>query len=82
MNIFFKPWHTGNDLKALNATWDEEFSKYKFTAQQNQFIQNFNIRYECLDARDDYHAQMKMGVDPLFVGNWEDTNNDNENTKH
>jgi hypothetical protein len=33
-----KPWCTGNDLKALNTTWDEEFSKYKFTAQQNQFM--------------------------------------------
>ena len=43
MLTFFKPWRTGNDLKALNTTWDEEFSKYKFTAQQNQFIQNFNI---------------------------------------
>ena len=43
MLTFFKPWHTGNDLKKLNTTWDEEFSKYKFTAQQNQFMQNFNI---------------------------------------
>ena len=23
MLTFFKPWHTGNDLKALNTTWDE-----------------------------------------------------------
>jgi hypothetical protein len=48
-------------------------------AQQNQLMQNFNIRYECLDARDDYRAQMKKGVDPLFVGNWEDTTDDIEN---
>ena len=43
MLTFFKPWHTGNDLNALNTTWDEEFNKYKFTAQQNQLMQNFNI---------------------------------------
>jgi hypothetical protein len=59
MLTFFKPWRTGNDLKTLNTTWDEEFNKYEFTAQQNQLMQNFNIRYECLDARDDYRAQMK-----------------------
>ena len=47
---------------------------------QNQLMQNFNIRYECLDARDDYRAQMKKGVDPLFVGSWEDTTDDIENT--
>ena len=79
MLTFFKPWCTGNDLKALNTTWDEEFIKYKFTTQQNQLMQNFNIQYECLDARDEYRAQMKMGVNPLFVGNWEDTNDDIEN---
>ena len=45
-------------------------------------MQNFNIRYECLDARDDYRAQMKKGVDPLFVGSWEDTIDDVENTNY
>ena len=78
MLTFFKPWRTGNDLKNLNTTWDEEFNSYKFTAQQKQLMKNFNIRYECLDARDDYRAQMKKGVDPLFVGNWEDTTDDVE----
>jgi hypothetical protein len=82
MLTFFKPWRTGNDLKELNTTWDEEFNKYKFTSQQSQLMQNFNIRYECLDARDDYRAQMKKGVDPLFVGNWEDTTDDVENTNN
>ena len=81
MLTFFKPWCTGNDLKELNTTWDEEFNRYKFTAQQNQLLQNFNIRYECLDARDDYRAQMKKLVDPLFVDNWEDSTDDIENTK-
>ena len=72
MLTFFKPWCTGKDLKALNTTWDEEFTKYKFTIQKNQLMKNFNIQYECLDARDDYRAQMKKGIDPLFVGSWED----------
>ena len=82
MLTFFKPWRTGNDLKELNTTWDEEFNRYKFTTRQNQLMQNFNIRYECLDARDDYRAQMKKGIDPLFVGNWEDSTDDIENTNN
>ena len=45
-------------------------------------MQNFNIQYECLDARNDYHAQMKKGVDPLFMGSWEDTNDNIENTNN
>ena len=82
MLTFFKPWRTGNDLKESNTTWDEEFNKYKFTAQQNQLMQNFNIRYECLDARDDYRAQMKKGVDPLFVGSWENATDNVEDTNN
>ena len=32
-------------------------------------MRNFNVRYECLDARDDFRAQMKKG-NPL-VGSWD-----------
>ena len=31
----------------------------------------FNIHYECLDAHDDYHAQLKNGVDKSLIGSWE-----------
>ena len=30
------------------------------TAEQSQLMWNFNIRYECNDARDDYSAQLKQ----------------------
>ena len=33
-------------------------------------MKNFNIRYECLDAHDDYRAQLKKGSQ-MFIGSWE-----------
>jgi len=59
MLTFFKPWRNGKDLKANNETWDEAFEKYSFKAQEKQMIKNFNLRYECLDARDDFHSELK-----------------------
>ncbi|KAF8713523.1 hypothetical protein AX14_012976 [Amanita brunnescens Koide BX004] len=44
-----------------NETWDEAFNNYDFANKENQIIRNFNIKYECLDARDDFQAQMKAG---------------------
>jgi hypothetical protein len=82
MLTFFKPWRSGKDLKALNKTWDEEFNCHDFNSCQIQLMKNFNIRYECLDARDDYRAQMKKGVDPLFLGSWENTDEALESTEN
>ena len=31
----------------------------------------FNVRYECLDARDDYAAQMKKGDNVGIFSNWD-----------
>jgi hypothetical protein len=59
MLTLFKPWRTGKDLKSTNNTWDETFNQHKFTARQEQLMKNFNLRYECLDARDDYSAKLK-----------------------
>jgi hypothetical protein len=59
MLAFFRPWRTGKDLKYETQSWDEAFNKYQFTLQQQKIMKYFNVRYECLDARDDYAAQMK-----------------------
>ncbi|KAF9462492.1 hypothetical protein BDZ94DRAFT_1135819, partial [Collybia nuda] len=61
MLTLFKPWRTGLDLKEEGYSWDETFNDHKFTDAQKQYIKNFNIRYECNDARDDYAAQLKKG---------------------
>jgi hypothetical protein len=70
MLAFFHPWRTGKDLKNESQTWDDAFTEYPFNDFQKQLMNNFNIRYECLDARDDYRAQMKKGSAP-FAASWE-----------
>jgi hypothetical protein len=60
MLAMFKPWRRREDLKEADYSWDETFINHKFTAEQKQRMKNFNIRYECNDARDDYSAQLKQ----------------------
>ena len=67
MLALFKPWRTGLDLKIKAKSWDDTFNNHKFTIRQNQLTQNFNIKYECSDARDVFHAQRKAGVVPLLM---------------
>jgi hypothetical protein len=69
MLVLFKPWRQGKDLKATDQLWDEEFQKHSFTEEQVRYMLNFNVRYECLDARDDYRAQMKNSGNAI-IGSW------------
>ena len=58
MLTFFKPWRTGLDLKTPEQSWDEAFVTYNFSVSDTRIMNNFNLRYECLDARDDFHGEM------------------------
>ena len=69
MLTIFKPWRTGLDLKNGENSWDETFLSYNFLPRHNDLMRNMNIRYECLDSRDDFHAQMKKGVTSI-PGHW------------
>jgi hypothetical protein len=60
MLTLFVPWRSGYDLKKENQTWDESFLDHDFSERQQEFMKFYNLRYECLDARDDYSAQMKQ----------------------
>ena len=72
MLTIFKPWRSGLDLKrSRTATWDEEFAGHVFSNTELTIMKNLNIRYECLDARDDYRAQLKKGSSQAFLGSWE-----------
>ncbi|KAG5220770.1 ATP-dependent DNA helicase [Salix suchowensis] len=53
----------GKELKGKDKTWDEAFLSQDFSAQHIQIMNNFNLRYECLDAKDDFRTEMKTGVD-------------------
>jgi hypothetical protein len=59
MLTLFKPWRAGHDLKTNMQTWEDAFNSYQFTERQRKLMKNFNLRYECLDTRDDFHAELK-----------------------
>ena len=59
MLTLFKSWRTGHNLKGADETWEQAFNKHIFSQEQTNLMSNFNLRYECLDARDNYSAQMK-----------------------
>ena len=82
MLALFQPWHSGKDLKQELETWDEAFTNYQFSGYHKQLMSNFNIRYECLDARDDYRAQMKKGTAPLLHLSWDDLDANQDPTAH
>jgi len=55
--VFFKPWHTGKELKNTDDSWEDAFLQYSFDDHQLQLMNNFQIKYECNDARDDFSVQ-------------------------
>jgi hypothetical protein len=61
MLALFQPWHSGYDLKERNQSWDDAFTSYNFSSHQKNIMDNFNLRDECMDARDDFHTQLKAG---------------------
>ena len=56
MLTLFKPWRSGKDLKAKMETWDKSFMAHDFGKRQMEIMKFFNVRYECLDAHNDYSA--------------------------
>jgi hypothetical protein len=63
MLTFFKPWRTGLDLKNEDTSWDAEYNMFDFTDRQEELMRNFNVRYECYDARDDFSASRERDPD-------------------
>ena len=61
MLTLFKPWRSGRNLKDEMQSWDGAFTNHEFTKRQLDIMNNFNLRYECLDARDDFSTQFKQG---------------------
>jgi hypothetical protein len=59
MLTLFKPWRKSQDLKDMQQTWAEAFESHSFKPEHKKIMNNFNLRYECLDERDDYHAILK-----------------------
>jgi hypothetical protein len=71
MLTLFKPWRNGHSLKIEDQTWDESFMGHQFSLRQVELMKNFNLRYECNDARDDYSAKRKKDSDKGgFFASW------------
>ncbi|KAF4617978.1 hypothetical protein D9613_013011 [Agrocybe pediades] len=58
MLTLFRPWRTGQDLKQGTQSWDNAFLLYTFNERDLNYMDNFNLRYECLDGRDDFHGEL------------------------
>lgn len=77
MLALFKPWRKGSDLKANGyISWHEVFEQHSFSEEHITLIQNFHIKYECLDARDDYRAQLAKEGPAMLVSSWDNDNGD------
>ncbi|KDR65413.1 hypothetical protein GALMADRAFT_49966, partial [Galerina marginata CBS 339.88] len=59
MLTLFKPWRDGFSLKDTKESWDDAFVSYNFNEQDKKIMSYFNLRYECLDAQDDFHSELK-----------------------
>ncbi|KAJ3519570.1 hypothetical protein NMY22_g13132 [Coprinellus aureogranulatus] len=62
MLSLFKPWRSGLDLRGGHGNWHDAFVNYDFPKRYTQLMSNINLKYECLDARDDYRAQMRQSA--------------------
>ena len=77
MLSLFKPWRKGSDLKTnASVSWHEAFKQHPFSVNQITLMQNFHIKYECLDGRDDYRAQLAKEGPGMFVSSWNNEDND------
>lgn len=68
MLTLFKPWRKGTDLRIENTSWSDTFQTTDFSSFHSSIMDNFQLRYECLDAHDDYSAQRKSII-PLNMDN-------------
>ncbi|KAF5339625.1 hypothetical protein D9611_011516 [Ephemerocybe angulata] len=58
MLSLFHPWRNGKDLRRDAQCWDDAFTTTTFQPRFVKIMNNFNLKYECLDARDDYRSQL------------------------
>ncbi|KIJ40647.1 hypothetical protein M422DRAFT_256341 [Sphaerobolus stellatus SS14] len=56
----FKPWRSGLDLKEEGQEWHASFEQFTLSSQQQELMNNFMIKHECVDSLDDFHTQQKL----------------------
>ncbi|KAK0207530.1 hypothetical protein IW262DRAFT_1243363, partial [Armillaria fumosa] len=59
MLVLFRPWRSGMDLKGgTDVSWETEFDAYPFMEDSHRIMANFNLHYKCLDAWDNFRAEL------------------------
>ena len=71
MLTLFSPWRSGLQLKTQEQSWDDAFMSFKFSSAQLKVMDYFNLRYECMDARDDFAKQKKESA--VIVPGWNES---------
>ena len=67
MLTFSKAWHSGHNLKSNDQSWHDAFTTHQFNSDHLTIMNNMKVRYECLDARDDFSIQQrKMAKDSVL----------------
>ncbi|KAF8125103.1 hypothetical protein EV363DRAFT_1176404, partial [Boletus edulis] len=59
MLTLFKPWHSGHNLKSTKESWYQAFTGHSFSTDHLAIMENMRVKYECLDARDDFSIQRR-----------------------
>jgi hypothetical protein len=57
-------------LKTESQTWNDAFHTFNFSENQNKLIENFNLRYECIYARDDHSAKLQKSSENGIFTSW------------
>ena len=67
MVALFTPcgWRRLDDLALPSECWQDVFKRTAFKAEHKEIMENLNLLYECLDARDDYKSQRREQQDML-----------------
>ncbi|KAL1729031.1 hypothetical protein EV714DRAFT_237756 [Schizophyllum commune] len=55
------PWRHARDLKEEDETWEEAFANHNFTERERELMRNFNLRWECIDGRDNFREVLRNG---------------------
>jgi len=82
MLAIFKPWRSGADLKVGEENWDSAYTRHEFNTREETLLRNFGLKYECLDARDDFHSELKRKTKRAHDGDsyvpYDDANSSDE----
>ena len=83
MLALFKPWRKASHLKCnASISWHEAFEQHSFSVEHTTLIDNFHIKYECLNSRDNYRAQLAKEGPGMFASSWDNEDGEYDTIEH